>query len=143
MSPGHLDEETIRRHLLALDRAMQNLRRHAGKPAEVLGSDLDEAWAVERGLQICVQCVLDIATHVAASSGRDTPDYASAIDQLASLDILPAFFTSRFRAVAGFRNILVHGYLEVDLEEVHRLLNERLSDFVEFATLVQAYLDKQ
>jgi uncharacterized protein YutE (UPF0331/DUF86 family) len=42
--------------------------------------------------------------------------------------------------VAGFRNVLVHGYLEVDAALVHRVLNERLDDFATFAAHVNAYL---
>ena len=98
---------------------------------------------MERGLQLCTQNVLDVATHLAASAGRDVPDYANAIDQLASLGVLPGEFVARFRPVAGFRNVIVHGYLDVDLEIVHRLLNERLDDFAEFARRVSRYLDSQ
>lgn len=68
------------------------------------------------------------------------PDYGAAVDQLAELDILPPAFAARFRAVAGFRNVLVHGYLEVDRAMMHRLLNERLDDFAEFARRVTEHL---
>jgi uncharacterized protein YutE (UPF0331/DUF86 family) len=108
-----------------------------------LESDREERWVVERGLQLCVQNVLDVATHLVASAGRDVPDYASAIDQLAELDILTREFASEFRAVAGFRNVIVHGYLDVDLEIVHRLLNERLDDFAQFAVSVDRYLSEK
>jgi uncharacterized protein YutE (UPF0331/DUF86 family) len=140
MSPGELDSSVIRRHLLALDEALQTLRSHQGRSIAELKSDREEQWVVERGLQLCVQNVLDVATHLVASAGRDVPDYATAIDQLAELDILPREFASEFRAVAGFRNVIVHGYLDVDLEIVHRLLNKRLDDFAEFAASVNQYL---
>jgi len=139
MSPGQLDVELVRRHLAALDRAVQQLRRHSGRPLDAL-RDLDEAWAIERGLQICVQNCLDIATHLAAAAGRDVPDYATAIDRLEELGVLPGEFARRFRSVAGFRNVLVHGYLEVDPALVHRVLNERLEDFGSFALHVVARL---
>jgi len=140
MSPGQPDTTVIRRHLLALDDAIRQLRRHAGRPLASLGADPDERWAVERGLQVCAQNALDIATHIAASAGRDAPDYASAIDVAGELGILPAEFTVRFRGIAGFRNILVHGYLGVDLSRLHRLLNSGLDDFAEFARFVEDYL---
>jgi uncharacterized protein YutE (UPF0331/DUF86 family) len=143
MSPGELDASVVRRHLLALDQALQTLRKHQGRPVGTLQSDREELWVVERGLQLCTQNVLDVATHLAASAGRDVPDYATAIDQLASLGVLPGDFAARFRPVAGFRNVIVHGYLDVDLEIVHRLLNERLDDFAEFARRVSRYLDSQ
>lgn len=42
--------------------------------------------------------------------------------------------------MAGFRNVIVHGYIEADLDIVHRLLNERLDDLGEFARRVSRYL---
>lgn len=140
MSPGQADTAVVRRHLLALDAAVQRLRRHAGRPLSALAADSDAQWVVERGLQLCAQNAVDVATHLAASAGRDTPDYASAIDVLGELGALPTEFARRFRGVAGFRNVLVHGYLRVELERVHELLNSGLDDFVEFAGHVEGFL---
>jgi uncharacterized protein YutE (UPF0331/DUF86 family) len=75
-----------------------------------------------------------------ASAGRDAADHATAIDVLSDLAILPAAFARRFRGIAGFRNILVHGYLGVDVARVLQLLNAGLDDFVEFARHVEAHL---
>jgi uncharacterized protein YutE (UPF0331/DUF86 family) len=143
LSPGHLDKAVVRRHLLALDSALQRLRRHAGKPLAALAAAPDTLWAVERGLQLCAQNALDVATHLAASGGRDVSDYAAAIDALAALGVLTTDFAARFRAVAGFRNVLVHAYLDVDPARVHAVLNERLGDFEEFARRVQLYVERQ
>jgi len=142
MTPGRVDVVVVRRHLLALDAALQRLRRHAGRPLAALSADADAQWAVERGLQLCAQNVLDVATHLAAGAGRDAPDYASAVDALADLGILPVDFARRFRGIAGFRNVLVHGYLGVDPRRVHELLNAGLDDFVEFARLIESFLER-
>lgn len=138
MSPGVLDEPLVRRHLLALDHALQQLGRHAERRLDPAA--LDEVWAVERGLQVCIQNCLDVATHLAAAAGRDVPDYATAIDRLAELGIVSPEFARRFRGIAGFRNVLVHGYLEVDLALVERVLHDRLEDFRAFARDVERHL---
>src|SRR5262249_40550194 len=39
------------------------------------------------------------------SAGRDAPDYASAIDLLPELGVLPSEFAARLRGIAGFRNV--------------------------------------
>jgi uncharacterized protein YutE (UPF0331/DUF86 family) len=140
MTPGRLDTAVVRRHLLALDEALQLLRSHQARSVEELISDREERWIVERGLQLCAQNALDVATHLAASTGRDVPDYATAIDRLAEMGILPYDFAARFRGVAGFRNIVIHGYLDIDVALLHRLLNENLVDFSTFAQHVVAYL---
>jgi uncharacterized protein YutE (UPF0331/DUF86 family) len=140
MTPGRFDAAVVRRHLFAIDDALQVLRRHQGKPLEALTTDREELWAVERGLQLCAQNALDVATHLAASAGQDVADYANAVDRLAVLGVLPHEFATRFRAVAGFRNVIVHAYLDVQPAVVHGLLNERLDDFAEFARHVNAHL---
>jgi uncharacterized protein YutE (UPF0331/DUF86 family) len=141
MTPGLPDAAVVRRHLLAIDDAVQRLRRHRACTQAELAADPDRRWAVERGLQLCAQNALDIATHLAAGSGRDVPDYASAIDRLADLGVLPAEFAARFRGVAGFRNVVVHGYLDLDLTILHRLLQTGLDDFVTFSRHVNGHLE--
>jgi uncharacterized protein YutE (UPF0331/DUF86 family) len=141
MTPGQPDPAVVRRHLLAIDDALKRLRTHQGCSREQLAADRDRLWIVERGLQLCAQNALDIATHLAASSGRDVPDYATAIDRLAELGVLPPEFAARFRGVAGFRNVIVHGYLDVDLAVVQHLLQTGLDDFVTFARHVSRHLE--
>jgi uncharacterized protein YutE (UPF0331/DUF86 family) len=142
MSPGKLDTPTLRRHLASLRAALAQLRGHAGRPVTLLQTDLDELWTVEHGLQLCAQNALDLATHIAASAGRDVPDYASALDALAAIGVLDPIFAARFRTIAGFRNLLVHGYIEVDISRLHQLLNQGLDDFAEFAARITAYLER-
>lgn len=141
MSPGRADSSVVRRHLAALREALANLRRHAGATPEMLRADMDLRWTVEHGLQLCAQNVIDIATHLAATAGLDASDYASAIDRLTGMNVLPAAFGARLRQVAGFRNVLVHEYIEVDLEVVARVLDENLDDFEEFARWIERHLD--
>lgn len=139
MTPGAIDPRVVRRHLLELRRVIGELKRHRGRPLAIL-AEPDELWAVERGLQLAAQNALDIATHLVAGVGRDVPDYATAIDLLADLEVLEPDFAAGFRSVAGFRNVLVHGYLEVDLEILHDVLNKRLEEFLAFAESVERYL---
>ena len=140
MTRGRPDPEVIRKHIAALREALSNLRRHVGRSAQELRADADLRWIVERGLQLSVQNALDIATHLAAASGLDSPDYATAIDQLAELSVLSPEFASRLRPMAGFRNVLVHGYLQVDLNVLEQVLREKLQDLDEFASRIEAYV---
>ena len=140
MTAGRPDVPLVRRHLVALIRAVETLRAYRGRPVDLLRSDQAQLWVVEHGLQVFAQKALDVATHLAASAGRDVPDYAAAIDRLRDLGILAPEFAAGFRAVADFRNVVVHGYLEVDPARVHALLNERLEDFAEFARQVERHL---
>jgi hypothetical protein len=72
-----------------------------GKSGELLRSDTDETWIVERGLQLCAQNCLDIASHLAASAGHDVPDYTAALEALGRIGVLPDGFVQRFRGIAA------------------------------------------
>jgi len=143
MSPGRVDTPTVRRHLFALDEALAHLAGHARRPVESLRTDLDHRWTVERGLQLCVQNVLDVATHLVVAAGRDAADYTSAIEQLGDLGVISRELAAQLRPLAGFRNALVHGYLGIDLDRVHAVLNLHLDQMREFARSVDQLLLSQ
>jgi uncharacterized protein YutE (UPF0331/DUF86 family) len=135
-----MNQERVRRHLMALDEKLTRLGTDKGQDVKMLTENSDERWSVERGLQLCTQCVLDIATHLVASAGRDAPDYATAVETLGELNILTPQFAAKLRPLAGFRNALVHGYLDIDVERLHEVLNEHLDDIREFIRCINAFL---
>jgi uncharacterized protein YutE (UPF0331/DUF86 family) len=58
------------------------------------------------------------------------------------IDDLAAGVRAAFSRPRGLSQPLVHGYLEVDRGQLHRLLNERPEDFVEFGQLIAAWLPR-
>ena len=100
--------------------------------------------AVERYLHLSAECVIDIAEIIIAELGLRKPEeYREAIDILAEAGILPGEFAYYFGPIAGFRNILVHHYTEVDVKETYRHLQNDLDDFRDFSVAVAKYLEKK
>lgn len=66
-------------------------------------------------------------------------DYYEAILRLGEAGVLPVDFARRLAPLAGFRNILVHEYLDINWDEVYRNLQE-LGDLSEFANHVRKWL---
>jgi len=97
----------------------------------------------ERNLEVSAQCVLDISHRLISLAGGPRPrDYYEAILHLGELGVLPPDFATHLAPLAGFRNILVHEYLEVDWQEVYRNL-QQLGDLARFAELVREWLRRQ
>ena len=140
MSPGSIDPQVVERHIIALRGSLRELRRHEGASARSLRADTSQRWAIERGLLLCSQNALDLASHVASAEGYDPMTYAESIDSLVEAGVLPHDFGERFRGVAGFRNVIVHGYLDLDLDHVATFLNENLQDFEVFAESIERWL---
>lgn len=94
---------------------------------------------VERNLEIAVQCCIDISHRIISLEGARKPvDYYDAIVRMGELGVLPADFARHLAPLAGFRNILVHDYLDVDWDEVYRTLH-RLEELERFAEFIQRW----
>lgn len=122
---------------------MQILEQEAKLTFEELSEDVILRSAVERNLQVAIQSLLDIGTHIIAEMGFELPDENKDIFRiLGDEGILPTEFADRIKGMAGFRNILVHGYIDVDFEKVYHHLTNDLKDFKEFAHHVVNFLEK-
>ncbi|MCK4858958.1 MAG: DUF86 domain-containing protein [Candidatus Omnitrophica bacterium] len=90
---------------------------------------------------MAIQLVIDIGNHILVEIGENQiEDYVDIIDRLGEKEIIPPSFAYNIRNMAGFRNILVHEYLKVDLEQVYQVLQKRLPDFKKFIIYIKNYL---
>lgn len=135
-----VDASVIHQKLLQLERYTAQLEKHRHITAVELEQDLDLAWIVEHGLQLSIQVVLDIGTHILAGGGIIVDEYGDIFGELAKLGVLPQEFARDISGMAGFRNILVHEYGKVDMEKVADIMKNHLDDFRQFARYVIKYI---
>ena len=95
----------------------------------------------ERYLQLAIQAVLDISHHIVADRNLPLPaDSKSLFDLLARQKMVSRKLSVKLTAMAGFRNVLVHEYLEIDRRRVYRALTTELRDFESFVRAVTRLL---
>jgi uncharacterized protein YutE (UPF0331/DUF86 family) len=98
---------------------------------------------VERNLEVAAQRCIDISHRIISLENARKPiDYYDAILRMGELGVLPPDFARHLAPLAGFRNILVHEYLTVDWEHVHRNL-QQLEDLEHFASLIRVWLQQR
>lgn len=98
-------------------------------------------WGIERGLQILVESVIDIANIIISSTNVDKPlTYRETIIELSNVGVIPKRFAEEFSKIAGFRNILVHDYAKVDEEIILEVLDTKLDDFIKYANYISRWL---
>ena len=98
--------------------------------------------AVERYLQVAIECCLDIGEMIISVKGFKKPEsYREVIEILGKEGVLPKEFANKFAPAASFRNILVHAYAEVDVEKLYEFLQENVEDFEIFARYIAEYLE--
>jgi uncharacterized protein YutE (UPF0331/DUF86 family) len=123
-----LRAEAIRRRLTRLEEVLSRL----GELGYEAG-DFRSAWQVERGLQLAAEIVFDVGNHIlSAHFGVVAEDYEDILEKLAANLVISTELREQLAGLGGFRNVLVHGYLELDPERVataHRDAPQQLSRY--------------
>jgi uncharacterized protein YutE (UPF0331/DUF86 family) len=76
-------------------------------------------------LQLQAQVLIDMVQRAAALMGEPTHSYAEAGAALARRGVFSPEDLRLYRAVVGFRNVLVHGYTSVDVLRISQILAGR------------------
>ncbi|MFW5981357.1 MAG: type VII toxin-antitoxin system HepT family RNase toxin [bacterium] len=132
----------VNKKLQELDKYLDNLKKYEGAEKANLKNDIDRMWAIERGLQLSIQIILDLGNHILSEEGVPVDNYADIFDELARLKIIPEDYAAKIKGMAGFRNVLVHEYADIDLDIIVNVLNNSLDDFKEFAKYVKNHINK-
>jgi uncharacterized protein YutE (UPF0331/DUF86 family) len=129
-------EERLERLSELLDQSEQI--RAAGR--EEYAADFRTRLAAQHAIQLAIQICIDIAAHLIAELGPKMPaDYRGVFEVLCP-EGLDDELAQRLASAAGMRNVLVHGYPEVDDEVVWDAL-DHLDDLRQFAAFAQSQVD--
>ncbi len=132
---------TIIRKLNELETSIKQLRKLQKYSFSEIKDDLEKLWAIEHGLQIAIQIIIDIGNHIIAEIGENEIDeYTDIIDKLVKHKIIPPEFAINIKGMIGFRNLLVHRYGEVNTDIVYKILQNKLYDFERFIGYIQSYI---
>jgi len=133
------DADLVAKKLALIETYVQQLRSLA-RPEEI-GRDLREERFVEHTLQLAVQAALDVASHIASSERLGEPRTNRELFEILSRNgWLPNALATILRDMAGFRNVLVHGYTEVDPKIVRDVVENRLGDLLAFTAEIRRRL---
>ncbi len=138
-----IDTESVLEHLDALQNCVDRLRPFQSLPLDELFREENyrDYWAIERGLILAGQAVVDISSHLVVGErwGR-IKEYKEAILLLGRKDILPQPFAERLSGIAGLRNVLIHEYLVIDPVKVYEAL-QSLDDLESFIDHIYNFLE--
>ena len=135
------DAALIGKKLSQIETCLGDLGRLA-RPDQ-LASDIRERRFVEHTLQVAIQAALDVASHIVSDERLGEPQTnRDLFDLLAKAGWIDAGLAGPLKNMAGFRNILVHGYDDVDLGIVRSVLESHLDDLATFVATIRPRLHK-
>lgn len=137
-----LREEAIRRTLLEIDTVAAELDKYRNVLEDDLRQDLSLRWTVERGLLAGLTLLFNVADHVLAAAFHRYPEkYEESLSDLAACGVISAELRQAMTGAGGFRNVLVHEYVEVDLAEVAAAAAEAPDLYRRFVREVRSWLE--
>jgi uncharacterized protein YutE (UPF0331/DUF86 family) len=133
------DTDLVAKKLAGIETYVHELRTLARLDA--LDLDVKEERFVEHSLQLAIQAALDVASHIVSEERLGEPrTNRELFDLLGRRGLLPLDLAQVLNEAAGFRNVLVHGYSDVDLRIVRDAVEHRLDDLLAFVRAVRAWM---
>lgn len=133
------DAELVAKKLAFVETCVRELRTLA-RP-ERIAEDVREQRFVEHTLQLAIQAALDVASHLVSDERLGEPETNRDVFRLLErAGIVPSELGARLELMAGFRNVVVHLYQEVDLGIVRDVVENHLDDLLEFVAAIRQRL---
>jgi uncharacterized protein YutE (UPF0331/DUF86 family) len=120
-----VDRAAVEARLARLDRELSMIEQVRGAGRDRFLADDGLQHQAERALQLAIQICIYVGVHLAAARGLRVPDeYRDVFERLSREDTLDAALAERLKDAVGQRNLLVHGYVDLDTALVWKKLAE-------------------
>lgn len=121
--------EVIERRLNKLNEylaILQSLRKYS---LDDFVSDPEHYGSAERFLQLAIEATIDIGNHIVADLNLGETRWSSDIPSiLEEKGYISLPLRETWIKIIGFRNLLVHDYLDIERDRVYEILQEKLDD---------------
>lgn len=124
-----VNKEVIRKRLNKLDEYLWILYRMQDYSFDDFIGDPEHYGSTERFLHLSIEVVNDIGNHIIADDALGNVDsYRDIPSILHEKKIITQEMREKWIEIIGFRNTLVHEYVEIDRSIVYRVLQNGLQD---------------
>ncbi len=132
-----IDEELIHAKIDIIETNLKLLKEIRSQGFEVFSKSYRDIQAAKHSMQESIEACLDIGNHIIAERGyRRAEDYKEIFEILEEEGLIGSRLSKKLQEMAGFRNILVHRYGEIDLNMIYLVISEELGDIEEFLARV-------
>lgn len=120
-------------HLRELDESLKDWQRYQNISLENLKKERDKRNMILHAMLVSIQATIDVATYLIAEEGLRKPmTYREAFEILGQSELISEKLAEELSDLAGFRNVLVHIYWQLDLDQVYGILQNDLETLKSF-----------
>lgn len=136
-----VDKDIVMNRIKHLEDNINYLKKINNYEQETFSSDPDIYYRFERVLHLAVEAVLDLGNHLIADQNLGTPDSNKDIFRiLFENKIIDYDLKNSLIKMAGFRNILVHDYLDLNRELEYEIIKNNIKDIKNFMKVILKYV---
>ena len=122
----------------SLERCIGQVRVYYARASDVaFREDFLKQDAIAINLQRAMELVIDMANHVIKERKLGLPkESRQSFEILGKAGIITPEMSRELQGMVGFRNILVHEYQKLDLDIMIHIIENRLTDLIDYSTIL-------
>ena len=121
--------EIIRKRMNRLDDYLTVLKKSQQYSFKEFTADPERYGSAERFLHLAIEALIDMGNHVIADSELGVVNWYSDIPKImAEKEFISSELEEKWISMIGFRNTLVHEYIDIDRKIVYDVLQNNIQD---------------
>ena len=121
--------EIIRKRMNRLDEYLSILKKFQHYSFEEFTADPERYGSAERFLHLGIEAIIDMGNHVIAELELGVVNWYSDIPKImAEKEFISSELEEKWISMIGFRNTLVHEYIDIDRKIVYDVLQNNIQD---------------
>lgn len=141
MGRAEIDLDRIRSRAADIRAALDVLRGYGARPDwEFLGNP-EAIRSARYAFIVLIEAAVSICNHLCSRIARKAPSsYGDCFLMLADSRVLSRELAVRLAKMAGFRNLLVHGYAKIDDGRMLDIMRRDIDDLEEYLAQIDSFL---
>ena len=128
-----VDNDLILAKAGAIKRHCKRISDKSNVDVEIFKSDLDRQESVLFNMQMAIQNCIDIAAHIVSEEGYGVPGSSNEMFyMLEENGLLEPALTEKMVKAVGLRNLIVHEYGKIDLDQIYQISQKEIRDLKDF-----------
>ena len=137
-----VDREIIIAKASSVKRHMERVKKKVNVDLQIFLGDLDCQEIILFNLQMAVQNCIDIAAHIISEEGFGVPGSNNEMFYLLEENkYLSTKITEKMVKAVGFRNLIVHEYTKIEINQVYETARNDIKDIYHYLKEVFRKLD--
>ncbi|MBU4338957.1 DUF86 domain-containing protein [Patescibacteria group bacterium] len=138
-----IDKKSINKKLNKLTESLEYLEKYRKETKEDFLVDFTVNAAAMHYMVLGIEIITDIGNHILNENYQVSSDeYSEVIEKLGEYEIVPEKFAKENADMAKFRNLIIHAYDKIDMEQVYQNLQKTPDIFRKFAKYFVEFLEK-